>query len=89
MLATNTGIAARLANWVMRHVGVSYARVLLGLVVTNFLLTFIVPSGISRIAIVAAITIGLIDAFGMKKGDNVARGMFLVSAYTALCSTNS
>ena len=83
VLATNTGIAARLANAVMRRVGASYSGVLLGLTVTSFLLTFIVPSGTSRVAIMAAITIGLIEAFGLQRGGNAARGMFLVTTYTA------
>ena len=82
-LATNTGIAARLANAVMRRVGTSYAALLLGLVITSFLLTFIVPSGTSRVAIMATIAIGLIEALGLPRGSNVARGMFLVTTYTA------
>ena len=56
-LATNTGIAARLANAVMRRTSPAYSGVLLGLVITSFLLTFIVPTGTSRVAIMATITI--------------------------------
>ncbi len=67
----------------MRRVGTSYSALLLGLVITNFLLTPIVPSGISRVAIVGTITVGLIEAFNLPKGSNAARAMFLVSAYTA------
>ena len=82
-LSTKTGLAARLANFVMRRVGPSYAGVLLGLVITSFLLTPIVPSGISRVAIVATVAIGLIEAFSLKRGSNAARGMFLVVTYSA------
>jgi sodium-dependent dicarboxylate transporter 2/3/5 len=82
-LSTKTGLAARLANFVMRRVGPSYAGVLLGLVIVSFLLTPIVPSGISRVAIVATVAIGLIEAFGLKRGSNAARGMFLVTTYSA------
>ena len=82
-LSTKTGLAARLANAVMRRVGTSYAGVLLGLVVTNFLLTPVVPSGISRVAIMGTITVGLIEAFGLQRGSNAARGMFLVTTYAA------
>lgn len=82
-LAMNTGIAARLANAVMRRTSPTYSGVLLGLVITSFLLTFIVPTGTSRVAIMATITVGLIGALGLKRGDNAATGMFLVGTYTA------
>ena len=48
----------------MLRVGVTYPRILLGLIVTDFLLTFIVPSGIARVVIMAAIALGLVEAFG-------------------------
>lgn len=82
-MSSKTGIAARIANAVMRRVGTSYSSLLLGLVITNFLLTPIVPSGISRVAIVGTITVGLIEAFNLPKGSNAARAMFLVTSYTA------
>ena len=82
-LATNTGIAARLANAVMRRVKPTYSGLLFGLVVTSFLLTFIVPTGTSRVAIMATITIGLIGALGLRRGSNEATGMFLIGTYTA------
>lgn len=82
-LSTKTGLAARLANAVMRRVGTSYGAVLLGLVITNFLLTPVVPSGISRMAIMGTITVGLIEAFGLPRGSSAARGMFLVTTYAA------
>src|SRR5436189_6028161 len=56
-IATRSGIARRLAYWIMLRVGVTYPRILLGLIVTDFLLTFLVPSGIARIVIMAAIAI--------------------------------
>src|SRR3954468_18371487 len=47
-MATKTGLARRIAFVVMQRVGKTYARVLLGLIVTDFLLTFVIPSGIAR-----------------------------------------
>ncbi len=82
-LATNTGIAARIANAVMRRVRPTYSGLLFGLVVTSFLLTFIVPTGTSRVAIMATITIGLIGALGLARGSREATGMFLISTYTS------
>jgi len=83
VVATKSGIARRLAYLVMLRIGISYSRILLGLIVTDFLLTFIVPSGIARVAIMAAIALGLVEAFGVGVGSNVGRGMFLIITYTA------
>jgi anion transporter len=82
-MAEKSGLARRLAYLVMRAVGHSYPRLLLGLIITNFLLTVIVPSGIARVVIMAAIVIGLVDAFGLAKGSNLGRGMFIILVYQA------
>src|SRR5207253_11403558 len=73
----------RIAFMVMQRVGTTYSRILLGLIVTNFLLTFVVPSGIARVVIMAAIALGLIEAFGVGPGSNIGRGMFLIITYAA------
>ena len=83
VIATQSGIARRLAYIIMLRIGTTYPRLLLGLIVTDFLLTFIVPSGVARIVIMAAIALGLVDVFRVKSGSNVARGMFLILTYTA------
>src|SRR5512140_40110 len=83
LMATKSGLARRLAFGVMRALGHSYPRLLLGLIIANFLLTPIVPSGIARVVIMAAIAMGLIDAFGVGKGSNIARGMFIILVYQA------
>jgi sodium-dependent dicarboxylate transporter 2/3/5 len=81
-VAAKSGLARRLAYSVMLRVGVSYPRILLGLVITDFLLTFIVPSGLARLVILAAIALALVEAFHAEKGGNIARGMFLILTYT-------
>jgi anion transporter len=81
-IATKSGIARRLAYSIMLRVGVTYPRILLGLIVTDFLLTFIVPSGIARVVIMASIALALIEAFRAERGSNIARGMFLILTYT-------
>ena len=67
----------------MRGIGHSYPRLLLGLIVSNFLLTAVVPSGIARVVIMAAIAMGLVEAFGVGRGSNIARGMFVILVYQA------
>jgi sodium-dependent dicarboxylate transporter 2/3/5 len=83
LMAGKSGLARRVALGVMRAVGHSYPRLLLGLIISNFLLTPIVPSGIARVVIMAAIAMGLTDAFGVGKGSNIARGMFIILVYQA------
>src|SRR6266853_1948382 len=83
LMGSKSGLARRLAYLVMRGIGHSYPRLLLGLIVSNFLLTAVVPSGIARVVIMAAIAMGLIEAFGMEKASNIARGMFVILVYQA------
>jgi anion transporter len=83
VVASKSGLARRLAYHVMLRVGTTYSRILLGLIVTDFLLTLVVPSGIARIVIMAAIALGLVESFRLRPGSNRARGMFLIITYTA------
>lgn len=82
LVASKSGLARRLAFTVMLHVGVTYPRILLGLIITDFLLTFIVPSGLARVVIMASIALALTEAFQAVRGSNIARGMFLILTYT-------
>jgi len=82
-MATKSGLARRIAFVVIKRVGNTYSRILLGLIITDFLLTFLVPSGIARVVIMAAIALGLIEAFNAGPGSNIGRGMFLIITYSA------
>jgi sodium-dependent dicarboxylate transporter 2/3/5 len=83
LMGGKSGLARRLAFGVMRRVGHSYPRLLFGLIIANFLLTVIVPSGIARVVLMAAIAMGLVEAFGVGKGSHIARGMFVILVYQA------
>ena len=83
LMGSKSGLARRLAYLVMQGIGHSYPRLLLGLIVSNFLLTAVVPSGIARVVIMAAIAMGLVEAFGVGRGSNIARGMFIILVYQA------
>src|SRR5499426_1394120 len=82
-MASKSGLARRLAYSVTLRIGTSYSRLLLALIIADFLLTFLVPSGMARVTIMAAVAAGLIGAFGLGVGINVGRGMFLILTYTA------
>jgi sodium-dependent dicarboxylate transporter 2/3/5 len=83
LIATKSGVPQRVGSFIVTHVGLSYAAILLGLIVTDFALTFIVPTGVGRVVIMASIAIGLIKVFDVSDDSNVARAMFLVITYTA------
>ena len=82
-MASKSGLAKRLAYLITIRVGTSYSRLLLALILSDFLLTFLVPSGMARVTVMAAVATGLIEAFGLGPGSNVGRGMFLILTYTA------
>jgi anion transporter len=82
-IASKSGLARRLAYLVVARVGTGYSRLLLGLILSDFLLTLVVPSGMARVSIMAAVALGLLQAYGLGPGSNAGRGMFLVLTYTA------
>lgn len=82
-MATKSGLARRLAFSVMRRIGTTYPRVLLSLIISDFLLTLLVPSGVARVAIMGAVALGVLDVFGVGKRSNIARGMFITLTYAA------
>ncbi len=83
MMATKSGLARRIAIVILRRTGSGYSRLLLGMILTSFVLTFLVPSGIACVVIMAAVALGLMDVFGLGKGSNVGRGIFVTLTYTA------
>jgi solute carrier family 13 (sodium-dependent dicarboxylate transporter), member 2/3/5 len=85
MMATKTGLARRLAYLIIHRVGASYSRLLLGIILSSFLLTFLVPSGIACVVIMASVALGLMQVFGLGPGSNVGKGIFITLTYTAGC----
>jgi solute carrier family 13 (sodium-dependent dicarboxylate transporter), member 2/3/5 len=85
MMATKTGLARRLAYLVIQRVGASYSRLLLGIILSSFLLTFLVPSGIACVVIMASVALGLMEVFGLGRGSNIGTGIFITLTYTAGC----
>lgn len=83
IVASKSGLARRLAYITIIRVGVTYQRILLALILADFLLTFVVPAGIARVVILAAVALGLLEALALGPGSNLGRGMFLIITYTA------
>ena len=81
-MATKSGLPQRIAAFVVARVGLTYSSLLLGLIIIDFLLTFIVPSGVARMVIMAPLCIAVINLFGAERGSNIGRGIFLVITYS-------
>ncbi len=82
-MAAKSGLARRVAFMIMRLVGNTYPQILLGLLIADVVLAFVVPSGVALLVIMASVALGFIEAFGIAKGSNTARGMFIVITYAA------
>lgn len=82
VMATKSGLPQRIAAFVVARVGLTYSSLLLGLIIIDFLLTFIVPSGVARMVIMAPLCIAVINLFGAARGSNIGRGIFLVITYS-------
>jgi divalent anion:Na+ symporter, DASS family len=61
--AARTGLAKRIGFLVMSKVGSSPTQLLYGLLTLSIILTFFVPSGMGRIAIIAPLTAGILPAW--------------------------
>jgi anion transporter len=83
LVAARSSLPGRIGRFIVTNVGLSYSRILLGLIVTDFALTFVIPTGTGRVVVMATIAVGLIKLFGVPGQSNIARGMFLIITYTA------
>lgn len=80
---SQTGLARRIAFSFAARMGSSYSGLLLALVTADFLLTFLIPSGIARVAVLAAIVAGLAEAIGLGPRAPAARGLMLAVTCSA------
>ena len=80
--AARTGLASRIGYGIMGVMGTSYSRLLLSVIILVFILNFLVPSGLAQLAIVAPMLLGVMAVFGVGKGSNIGRGMFIILSYT-------
>jgi sodium-dependent dicarboxylate transporter 2/3/5 len=82
-MASKSGMAQRVAYTMVSRIGTSYSRLLLAFIVVDFLMTFLVPSGIARVTILASIAVGTVQALGFGNRSNIGRGLLIIVTYTA------
>ena len=62
---SQTDLVKRLGYLIMVRIGTSYARMLLGLMAVSFLLAFLIPSALVRVAMIAPLALGIVAAYGL------------------------
>ena len=80
-MAGKSGLPQRIGNFVISRIGVTYSRVVLGLIIIDLLLTFVVPSGTAVLVIMASLALAVMKLFDAGKGSNIGRGLFLTLTY--------
>lgn len=77
-----SGLMKRLAYWFILRGGGSYKGIIYALSISGFLVAFLVPGSLARIALYAGMTFGIIKALGLKKFSKGSVGL-LFGAYNA------
>ena len=80
-MATKSGLPQRIGNFVISRVGATYSRVVLGLIIIDLLLTFVVPSGAAVLVIMASLSFAVMKLFDAGTGSNIGRGLFVMLTY--------
>lgn len=82
-----TGLDRRIALFVLSKIGAKTNRVLVGVIVVGFVLSFFVPSTTARVSCMVPIIMGIIMAFGVDKKSKFA-GMLMIAAAQAAAIWN-
>lgn len=77
---THTGLDKRIALLVLSKIGAKTNRVLAGVIMVGFILSFFVPSTTARVSCMVPIVMGIIAAFGVKKKSRFAGVMMIATA---------
>ena len=77
---TKTGLDKRIALFVLSKIGARTNRVLIGVILVGFLLSFFVPSTTARVSCLVPIVMGIILAFGVERRSRFAGMMMIATA---------
>jgi solute carrier family 13 (sodium-dependent dicarboxylate transporter), member 2/3/5 len=80
-MAVKSGLPQRISNFVIARVGVTYSRIVLGLIIIDLVLTMVVPSGAAVLVIMASLAMAVMKFFDAGKGSNIGRGLFVMLTY--------
>ena len=82
-MATESGLAKRLAYAMLSGVGTSFPRMLMAFILTCFLMTFMIPAGPPRVILLGTIVLGVIETYGLERTSNVAKSLILAVTFSA------
>src|SRR5262249_36690550 len=82
-MVNKAGMAQRMAYTMLKRIGRSYSGLLLAFIIVDFMLTFLVPSGIARVTILASIAAATVQALGFGNRSNIGKGLLIIVTYTA------
>jgi len=77
---TKTGLDRRIALKVLSLIGTSTNRILIGVILVGFVLSFFVPSTTARVACLVPIVMGIIAAFGVDRSSRFASVLMIATA---------
>jgi len=77
---TRTGLDKRIALVVLSRIGARTNRVLIGVILVGFVLSFFVPSTTARVSCLVPIVMGIILAFGVERRSRFAGMMMIATA---------
>lgn len=75
-----TGLHKRIALYVLKFAGEKTSNVVAGTIVISIVLAFFVPSATARAGAIVPILLGMVAAFGMAKGSNLAALLIITAA---------
>jgi anion transporter len=76
---TSTGLEKRLAYLIIRTVGTKINSIIAGVILTAFVLTFLIPSVIARAATLVPIVLGLNASFGLPPTSKIGKALLLLA----------
>ena len=82
-MATESGLAKRLAYSMVSAVGTSFSRILMAFILTSFVMTLMIPSGPPRVILLGAIVLGVVQTYGLERTANVAKSLILAITFSA------
>jgi di/tricarboxylate transporter len=74
-----TGLGRRLANRLVRVMGVGYPGVIFGILVMGIVLGFLMPSSMGRVVLLLPIALALADSLGLTEGSRGRTGVALAA----------
>ena len=85
MIMMQTGLSKRIALWSIRTAGLSFTRVLIGLMLAGVIISPFVPSVMGKSAIVSVICLGICQALKLAPGSREGATVFLIGFLSVAC----